>query len=163
MDIAKKTRLARTSGSKEGCNSDPQSSCQTTETPAFIIAGVISNSSSNSVAGLSPALVSRRTCLRCLHILNDHTIAEEAKKYGAVGGQPQVVWPNGVLASTAVGLLIEMFTPWHTSMRPVACLEYDGNTHTMHASNFLGHVTDGECSHYVNGDVGDLFFKLPTS
>jgi hypothetical protein len=37
----------------------------------------------------------------------------EAEKYGAAGSRPQVVWPNGVLASTAVGLAVQLLTPWH--------------------------------------------------
>jgi molybdopterin/thiamine biosynthesis adenylyltransferase len=114
-----------------------------------------------SITGQVARSLPGEPCLRCLHILNDQTIAEEARMYGAVGGRPQVVWPNGVLASTAVGLLVEIFAPWHANMRPVACLEYDGNTHTLRPSNFLGHVTEGECSHYGEGEVGDLFFKLP--
>lgn len=31
----------------------------------------------------------------------------EAQTYHAAGARPQVVWPNGVLASTAVGLVIQ--------------------------------------------------------
>ena len=36
----------------------------------------------------------------------------EAKKYGDAGGKPQVVWPNGVLASLATGLVVQLSTPW---------------------------------------------------
>jgi hypothetical protein len=99
-------------------------------------------------------------CLWCLGVINKKLIAEEAKKYGAAGGKPQVVWPNGVLASTAIGLFTELITPWHQVGRPVACLEYDGNRHTIEPSNVLGVVKDGECHHYSLKEVGDPFFSL---
>ncbi|WP_457324405.1 HesA/MoeB/ThiF family protein, partial [Roseateles sp. P5_E11] len=43
-------------------------------------------------------------CLRCMGLVTEEALAQEARNYGAAGGKPQVVWPNGVLASTAVGL-----------------------------------------------------------
>jgi molybdopterin-synthase adenylyltransferase len=42
-------------------------------------------------------------CLRCMGIVDDRSLALEAQMYGAAGGRPQVVWPNGVLAALAVG------------------------------------------------------------
>ena len=50
-------------------------------------------------------------CLRCCGVITDERLTEEAKKYGAAGSRPQVVWPNGVLASTAVGLAVRLLTP----------------------------------------------------
>lgn len=43
---------------------------------------------------------------------------EEARNYVAAGGKPQVIWPNRVLASTAVGLFIQTVTPWQHSSGP---------------------------------------------
>lgn len=114
-----------------------------------------------SIVGQVARSIPGEPCLWCMHVLNNETIAEESKKYGAAGSRPQVVWPNGVLASTAVGLFIDMVTPWHQAMRPVACLEYDGNKHTLEIPEFLGTLVDGECSHFRIEDAGDLFFKLP--
>jgi hypothetical protein len=31
---------------------------------------------------------------------------------GEAGGNPQVVWLNGALASTAVGIFVQMIAPW---------------------------------------------------
>ena len=42
-------------------------------------------------------------CMWCLQFLDEEKLAREAQQYGDAGGRPQVVWPNGVLASTAVG------------------------------------------------------------
>jgi hypothetical protein len=42
-------------------------------------------------------------CLWCLGILTQERIKREAGTYGKAGSRPQVVWPNGVIASLAVG------------------------------------------------------------
>src|SRR5713101_5148552 len=42
-----------------------------------------------------------RACLHCMNVLRDDLIAQEVAAYGAAGHRPQVIWPNGVLASTA--------------------------------------------------------------
>ena len=49
-----------------------------------------------------------RLCMRCMGLLTEAKLAEEAARYGKAGSRPQVVWPNGVLASTAVGLGVEL-------------------------------------------------------
>ena len=43
-------------------------------------------------------------CMFCMGFLTEEKLGREANNYGAAGGRPQVVWANGVLASTAVGL-----------------------------------------------------------
>jgi molybdopterin-synthase adenylyltransferase len=95
-------------------------------------------------------------CLRCMGIITDARIAEEARPYGAAGGRPQVVWPNGVLASTAIGLLVQLVTPWHPDPVGTAYLEYDGNRHTVQPSNLLA-LAGRTCRHYPAGEVGDPF------
>ena len=40
-------------------------------------------------------------CMRCCGFITDERLKQEAERYGAAGARPQVVWPNGVLASTA--------------------------------------------------------------
>jgi len=35
-------------------------------------------------------------CMRCLGFLSEELLTQEAGRYGAAGGRPQVVWPNGV-------------------------------------------------------------------
>ncbi len=101
-------------------------------------------------------------CLWCLNIINEDNLTAEARKYGAAGGRPQVVWPNGALASAAIGLFVEILSPWHPIARPVACLDYDGNSNTLTSSNrfFSPTIVDGQCPHHSLSDVGDPFFKL---
>lgn len=96
-------------------------------------------------------------CMRCMGFITDARLAEEARRYGAAGGRPQVVWPNGVLASTAVGLAVGLITPWSDQI-PSAYLEYDGDTHVMRPSNVMGVIADRPCPHFDGKDVGDPFF-----
>lgn len=98
-------------------------------------------------------------CLRCMGIVTDAALAEESRRYGAAGGRPQVVWSNGVLASLAVGLVVQLITPWSRRIKLGAYLSYDGNS---------GLVTEAErfrrwsasCTHYPNAAVGDMSFDI---
>jgi hypothetical protein len=98
-------------------------------------------------------------CMRCLGFLRDELLAREAENYGAAGGKPQVVWANGALASAAVGVFTQVFTPWHGAHAPTLYLEYDGNTHTLASSNRLAYMKDKRCPHFVEfRDLGDPFW-----
>ena len=99
-------------------------------------------------------------CLRCCNFINEESLAREAERYGAAGPQPQVVWPNGVLASTAVGIAIEMLTPWHRERRSFLYLEYDGNRKTLSPSHWIEALQSRCCPHYPDGEVGDPSFDL---
>ncbi len=112
------------------------------------------------ITGQVARSVSGGPCLRCLNILNDQNISQEALLYGSAGSKPQVVWSNGVVASSAVGMFVEMFTDWHQGTQIIACLDYDGNKNTVEVSNRMKIpcVMDGECEHYPNDTVGDPFF-----
>ena len=48
--------------------------------------------------------------LRCMAILTEESLKREAEQYGMAGSKPQAVWPNGVLASTAVSLFARLVT-----------------------------------------------------
>src|SRR3546814_9785272 len=73
---------------------------------------------------------------------------------------PQVVWPNGVLASTATGLMVKALTPWHSKPLESVCLEYDGNKHTVSTSAKMSVLRSRECTHYQANQVGDPFFDV---
>lgn len=113
-----------------------------------------------SIAGQAIRSMPGEPCMRCLSVLQDDDIAEESRNYGAAGGKPQVVWSNGILASTAVGLFLEIVTPWHLDARPVASIDYDGNRHTLETRGGVRYVEDGVCSHFKTNEVGDPFFAL---
>jgi hypothetical protein len=94
-------------------------------------------------------------CMRCMGFLTDQKIGEEAARYGKVGSRPQVVWPNGVLASSAVGLAVDIVTGWTRRALAHAYLVYDGNAGTVKESVTLRHVEIGACPHFAAHDVGD--------
>jgi hypothetical protein len=101
-----------------------------------------------------------RRCLRCLGIVTDDNLKAEAAEYGAAGGKAQVVWPNGVLASTAVGLFVQVVSPWHKQSSGFAYLEYNGNTFTLTPSPRIEHAINHRCPHFSTMDVGDPLFEL---
>lgn len=97
-------------------------------------------------------------CLWCTGILTEERLAEEARRYGDAGGRPQVVWSNGVLASIATALIVQLLTTWHGDPLASAYLEFDGNRLSVHTSNRFKLVRDTACPHYPDEAVGDPFF-----
>lgn len=99
-------------------------------------------------------------CLRCLGVVTDEALNEEGRNYGAAGGKPQVVWPNGVLSSVAIGLMMQLVTPWHDQSEVGACLEYDGNANTIQSSDRMRLLRGRPCPHRPVDDVGDPSFDI---
>jgi ThiF family len=116
----------------------------------------------HAVAGQTPRMVGQIivsvpgwACMQCLGFLNELTLAREAQNYGQAGDRPQVVWSNGVLASTAVGLGIDLLTDW-TRQRPDAIyLSYDGNASTVTPHVRLRFVRKQTCPHHRFAAAGD--------
>lgn len=91
----------------------------------------------------------------CLGFLNKRVLAQEGQRYGDAGEQPQVVWSNGVLASSAVGIAVDLLTDWTRSLRDVVYLEYDGNKGTLKPHVRLEYLEERSCAHYPRDQVGD--------
>jgi molybdopterin-synthase adenylyltransferase len=99
-----------------------------------------------------------RACMRCMGFLTEELMAREAARYGDAGPRPQVVWPNGVLASIAAGIGVHLLVPW--SQEPLCpYLNYDGNRQLVMPSNRLSHIDVSNCSHYPAHQVGDPFWQ----
>ena len=101
-------------------------------------------------------------CLRCCGLITDDRLRREAEKYGAAGGRPQVVWPNGALASAAVGLAVQLLSPWYPSPPLFAYLEYDGNRSTMVRSPRVEMLIEAICPHHPLEEAGDPLFDIRT-
>jgi hypothetical protein len=86
--------------------------------------------------------------------LTEERLAREAARYGNVGGRPQVIWPNGVLASTAVGIAMELITDWPRRRRRFAYQVFDGNEKTLQPSLTIPRNL-GDCPHFPPHDVAD--------
>jgi hypothetical protein len=101
-------------------------------------------------------------CLRCCGFITDERLEEEAKRYGAAGSRPQVVWSNGVLASSAVGLLTQILTPWYPTPPGFVYLEYDGNKGTVSRSVRMEMLKNHVCPHHPPDETGDPLFDIRT-
>ncbi len=96
-------------------------------------------------------------CMQCLGFLNERTLTEEAQRYGDAGDHPQGVWANGGLASSAVGLGVDVLTGWSGNRATVEYLSYDGNAGTVTPHVRLVHLSDGVCPHHSQEGTGDPF------
>jgi len=97
-------------------------------------------------------------CMTCLGFLNEKTLSREAAAYGAAGPQPQVVWPNAILASSAVGLAVDLLTDWSKSLRQHAYLSYRGNDGTVGPHARLPFVATA-CPHFPFTECGAPVFE----
>lgn len=100
-------------------------------------------------------------CMFCLGFLTEERIAQEAARYGAAGPRPQVVWPNGVLASTAIGVVMDLVTGWTRRQDRPVYLSFDGNAGEVKPHVRLRHIPHGRCPHYGIADLGDPVFRRP--
>lgn len=112
-----------------------------------------------SISGQVALSMPGEACLHCMNVLRPELIAQEAAEYGKAGGRPQVVWPNGVLASLAVGIMVELVTPWHDHHHPSILLEYDGNVPEVRAGSAVPFLRGKACPHFANPtDLGDPWY-----
>jgi molybdopterin-synthase adenylyltransferase len=112
-----------------------------------------------SITGQAMLSMPSRPCMRCMGLITDEGLAQEAAKYGAAGGKPQVVWPNGTLASIAVGFFMKFVTPWESQKEIPILLEYDGDQQVVMPSNKLAYLPT-HCKHFASlGELGDPFWN----
>lgn len=95
-------------------------------------------------------------CMRCMNFITDERLQREAEKYGDAGSRPQVIWSNGVLASSAIGIGVDLLTDWTQQLRGPVYLEYDGNKGTI--KNRSIEYKSKVCAHYGNAQVGEPIF-----
>ena len=87
------------------------------------------------------------------------SLAREAALYGDAGSPPQMVWPNGVLAATAVGIVVDLLTNWTRSLRGTVYLMYDGNAGAITPHPRLVYHDGAPCPHVPPDQVGAPLFK----
>jgi hypothetical protein len=101
-------------------------------------------------------------CMRCCGFITDERLEQEANRYGAAGSRPQVVWSNGVLASTAMGLLTQVLTPWYANPPAFVFLDYDGNKGTMTRNARMDLLKGHVCQHHPADETGDPLLDIRT-
>lgn len=98
-------------------------------------------------------------CLQCADVVTEETMGQEVQDYGQAGPQPQVVWPNGVLASTAVGLCIFLVTGWSPARSLPIRLDYMGSSGCLVESTIWKSLHSIPCPHYPLEQAGDPTFR----
>lgn len=98
-------------------------------------------------------------CLACMGFLSETDLARETALYGAAGPRPQVIWANGVLASTAVGLAVDLLTDWSRVLHQPIYLSYYGNQATVKPHMRLNYLESTICPHYPLDQVGEPRFS----
>lgn len=93
-------------------------------------------------------------CMHCLQFLTAANLAEEVQVYDK-DPQPQVVWPNGILASSAIGYAIGMLTGWSGSSVPSWRMDYRGSQMTMSPSHMAAVLKGHACVHFPTSHCGD--------
>ncbi len=142
-----------------GCRSELESFARRFLIPLIDIGMDVHESNGEfSISGQVVLSMPGKPCMRCMGLVTDDELANEAARYGAAGGKPQVVWPNGTLASVAVGCFMKLVTPWETQKAAPLLLEYDGDLQTVTPSNKLAYLST-HCKHFVSLDeLGDPFW-----
>jgi hypothetical protein len=93
-------------------------------------------------------------CMWCMGFLDDQKMALEDQRYGDAGDNPQVVWALSHLASSAVGIFVNLLTDWTGSLRERVHLVYRGNEGTINPCRRLPYVPR-ECPHHPLDQVGE--------
>lgn len=98
-------------------------------------------------------------CMQCLGILSGGKLADEARKYGDTGPRPQVIWANGLLASAAVGIAVDLVTGWTQASPDMVYLLYEGNKGVLQPHPRLREIdVHRQCPHHQLAKVGDPVF-----
>lgn len=104
-----------------------EKSCRRAMTPLIDIGMDVFKGTPYSIAGQIIVSMPGKPCFRCFHFIKQEDLDREGARYGEAGPNPQVIWPNGALASSAVGAFVLLFSPWCDVSERVSFLGYDGN------------------------------------
>jgi len=135
-----------------------EESCRRALIPLIDIGMDVHEASPYSIAGQMVSSMPGGPCFRCVQLFKEADLNEEAARYGAAGENPQVIWPNGILASTAIGFFVQLFTPWCDADNANAFIGYDGNRLGLEHDVRLAHAP--RCGHFKGiADLGDPFWQ----
>jgi molybdopterin/thiamine biosynthesis adenylyltransferase len=137
-----------------------EESCRRAMIPLIDIGMDVHKGEPYSISGQVVVSIPGKPCFKCLGFIRDKDLDEEGRRYGEAGGNPQVVWSNGVLASAAVGMFIQMLTPWCRINPGSTFLGYDGDRFTLEHDSRFAVAVNLNCEHFASiRDLGDPFWK----
>lgn len=96
-------------------------------------------------------------CMKCIGFITEENLTKEGTAYDKAGGRPQVVWPNGVLASTAVGIAVDLVTGWTRLQKKSYYRVYDGRRDTLEEP--IDTQIPVICPHYGPEQIGDPILR----
>jgi molybdopterin-synthase adenylyltransferase len=109
------------------------------------------------ISGQVIASLPGHPCMRCFGFITEEKLQREAERYGAAGHNPQVIWANGIVASSAVGIAVNIITGFAKSL-PHLYLSYDGNFGTITPHVRIKYA-ESKCDHFPPDQVGEVVFK----
>lgn len=137
-----------------------EESCRRAMVPLIDIGMDVRSGGPYSISGQAVVSMPGQPCFGCLGFIREKDLDEEGRRYGEAGSNPQVVWPNGVLASTAVGIFVQMLTPWCKIHPGSRLLGYDGDRLTLEHDARFGVAGERGCEHFrAISDLGDPFWR----
>ena len=137
-----------------------EESCRRAMTPLIDIGMDVHKGDPYSISGQVVVSMPGLPCFRCVGFIRAKDLDEEGRRYGVAGGNPQVVWSNGVLASTAIGVFVQMLAPWCPIRDGSRFIGYDGDAFTLEHDARLTVVSQVQCEHFSSiTDLGDPFWK----
>lgn len=90
-----------------------------------------------------------KPCMWCFGFITTEQLDKEAAAYNEAGNRPQVIWPNGILSSSAVHIAMNLFTNWTGRFdRQTLYYEYDGNKGTIRPHVHYEMHMAKECPHH---------------
>lgn len=110
------------------------------------------------IAGQTILSMPGEACMWCMGFLDEDKMALEDQRYGDAGDNPQVVWALTHLASSAVGVFVDLLTDWSGQLRERVHLVYRGNEGTITPCRRLPHVPRS-CPHFPLDQVGEPRFR----
>jgi molybdopterin-synthase adenylyltransferase len=136
-----------------------EESCRKALIPLIDIGMDVHKGEPYSISGQVVVSMPGRPCFKCMNFIRDEQLEQEGRHYGEAGGNPQVAWSNGVLASTAMGIFVQMFAPWCRINPGSGFLGYDGDRFTLEHDARLAVAAKGNCQHFIAiNDLGDPFW-----
>lgn len=140
-----------------------EESCRRAMIPLIDIGMDVHEGEPYSISGQVVVSMPGRPCFKCVGFIREKDLDDEGRRYGEAGGNPQVIWPNGVLASTAVALFVQLIVPWCRIHPGSAFIGYDGDAFTLEHDGRLAVAEKQECGHFgAIGDLGDPLWEPET-